>query len=77
MYLTYDIVCRVPVHIIRKEHRFCSDTIAAWGLFCRETMLVYMKGCSERIGGPNKTVEIDESKLGRRKYHRGHPVEGQ
>jgi transposase-like protein len=46
-------------------------------MFCRETMLVFLERSSVKIGGPNKTVEIDESKFGRRKYHRGHPVEGQ
>ena len=28
-------------------------------------------------GGPGKLVQIDESKVGQRKYHRGHVVEGQ
>jgi hypothetical protein len=37
-------------------------------------LLVFMEGCSDKIGGPNKTVE---SKFGRRKHHRGHPVRGQ
>jgi hypothetical protein len=46
-------------------------------MFYRETMMVFLEGCSEKIGGPNKIVEFDESKYGRRKYHRGHPVKGQ
>ena len=77
MLLTYDIVCREPATNIKNEYCFSSHTVADWGMFCRETMLVYLEGCSVKIGGPNKTVEIDESKFGRRKYHKGHPVKGQ
>ena len=77
MFLTYDVVRREPARRIKQEHRFGPNTLAEWGQFCRETMLRYVQGCSEKIGGPNKTVGIDERKFGKRKYGRCHPVKGQ
>jgi hypothetical protein len=76
LYLTYDILRREPAQQIQHEHHFGDYTITDWRLFCRVAMLVYLEGCSEKIGGPNKTVEIDERKFDKRKYHRGHPVTG-
>jgi hypothetical protein len=70
-------VCREPAHRIREEHGLSSNTVVDWDMFCKETMLVFMAGCSEKLGGPNKILEIDESKFGRPKYHRGHHVKGQ
>jgi len=46
-------------------------------MFCRQTLLVYLKGSSEKIGGHKTTVEVDKTKFGRRKYHRGRPIKGQ
>jgi hypothetical protein len=67
MLITYDTVRREQTSWIQREYCFSSHTVAEWGMFCRETMLVFLEGCSVKIGVPNKTVEIDESKFGRRK----------
>ena len=48
-----------------------------WDLFCRELCEVTLFENREKLGGPGKVVQIDESKIGKRKYHRGHVVEGQ
>ena len=46
-------------------------------MFCRELCEVFLFEKREKLGGPGKFVEIDESKIGKRKYRRGHVVEGQ
>ena len=46
-------------------------------MFCRELCEVALFKTREMIGGPGKVVQIDESKIGKQKYHRGHAVEGQ
>lgn len=53
-----------------------DHTIVDWKNFAREVCLCILKQDSERIGGPGKHVEIDESKFGKRKYHRGKRVDG-
>ena len=44
---------------------------------CREVVYIQLVHTSKPIGGPGKSVEIDESKFGRRKYNRGRSVDGQ
>ena len=48
-----------------------------WDSFCREVCEITLLENSEKLGGKGKVVQIDESKFGKRKYHRGHHVEGQ
>jgi hypothetical protein len=62
MLLTYNNVCREPANQIEREYCFSDHTVGDWGMFCRETLLMFLDGCSFKIGGPKKTVEIDESK---------------
>jgi hypothetical protein len=66
----------MPAIHIQREYGFSSATVTDWGQFVREAMFVYLHNSSQKIGGPNKTVEFDESKLGKQKYHHGH-VQGQ
>ena len=44
--------------------------------FAREVCATILEVESQPIGGVGKIVEIDESKFGKRKYHRGRRVDG-
>ena len=62
---------------IRHKVNISKHTAVDWDSFCRETCDVTLLEKECKIGGAEKTVQIDESKFGKRKYHRGHKVEGQ
>ena len=60
---------------IAQQLRLSPNT--AWCMFCIEVCEVAIAEKSQKLGGIDKRVQIDESKIGKRKYHRGHFVEGQ
>ena len=59
------------------ELQLSNKTVVEWTNFFRECCLTTMLENCEQIGGNGIEVEVDESKFGKRKYYRGHRVEGQ
>nr|XP_012235852.1 PREDICTED: uncharacterized protein LOC105680022 [Linepithema humile] len=53
------------------------NTIVDWFSFCREVCVFWADKHSQKFGGSGRTVEIDEAKIGRRKYNRGRLIKGQ
>ena len=62
---------------VMHELKLSKKTVTEWFMFFRESCIFAIMKRSEQIGGNGVEVEIDESKFGKRKYHRGHKVEGQ
>ena len=53
-----------------------SGTISNYMRFFRELVVASMDTNDTMVGGDGVKVFVDESKFGRRKYHRGHRVDG-
>lgn len=70
-------VGNASIILIGEQLELGHPTCVDWSSFCREVLLIYFIDKKEKLGGPGQIVEIDESKFGKRKYHRGHYVEGQ
>lgn len=75
--ITYWWTRDVPQTQMRHELELSCNTSVDWYNYCREICEVTLLESKDQLGGEGKTVQIDESKFGKRKYHRGHRVEGQ
>ena len=61
---------------IQHELGISSSTDVDWAMFCREVCETTVMTSSDKIGGKDVIVEIDESKFAKRKYNVGHRVQG-
>jgi transposase-like protein len=77
LHLTYGFSHGWDQQMTMHETALSDKTVVDWYSFCREVATQITLETSQQLGGPGRTVEIDESKFGKRKYHRGHHVEGQ
>lgn len=77
-FIAYFVSLKPPRQdFLEKELDMSSHTVVDWSNFVREAMLSWCLENSQKIGGPNRIVEIDEAKFGKRKYHRGRVIDGQ
>ncbi|XP_035231364.1 uncharacterized protein LOC118203209 [Stegodyphus dumicola] len=76
-FLTWELIKGTASSNIEEDFGFSSTTLADWRQFVNEQVLDYVELMSNKIGGVGKVVEVDESKFGKRKYNKGHYVEGQ
>lgn len=73
----YWLTLRVPRHqIILNELKITHHSLVDWSSFCREVCIDWATARSRPIGGPGVIVEIDEAKIGHRKYQRGRVIDG-
>ena len=74
--ITYWWSRKTTVNTVIHETGHSSKSIVDWYNFHRDVCAQYFIDHPVQIGGPGKVVEIDESKFGRRKYHRGRYQDG-
>ncbi len=74
--LTYLYINKTPVSSIISMLGLSSHTVTNWTSYVRQLCADNVEMCRVQIGGEGIIVEIDETKMGKRKYNRGHRVEG-
>lgn len=74
--LCYLYLLGTPVNGLVEATSLSSRTITSWLKYTRQILGDFVDFNDTMIGGEGVIVEIDETKLGKRKYHRGHRVDG-
>lgn len=74
--MAYLWINRVPMTSIETLTGHSSKTVCAFLNHFRNLITGHLEESDTVIGGEGVVVEIDESKFGKRKHHRGHHVEG-
>ena len=75
--MTYFWACDFTNKQCSRECGVSEKTVVDWFNFCRELCVeVLEEDRYSQIGGEGIVVEIDESKFGKRKFHKGKHVDG-
>lgn len=76
MFLGYLWLCQASIKTISILTGHSSTTICSFQKYFRQLVADSLDLEDVIVGGPGVVVELDESKLGKRKYNRGHRVDG-
>ena len=74
--MCYFIIHKVKVKEIKTFLQFSISTICDWKNKIEKLVAAALPIERQKIGGQGIIVEMDETQSGKRKYHRGHRVEG-
>lgn len=77
LHILYLFLGKAPSSFISASLNIDKNTVSSYNKIFRKYLSEKQYFSRNRkIGGRNKIVELDESKIGKRKYNRGHRVEG-